>query len=188
MVKRFFPNSEFGIRNSESRGVTRFVFETPAGWVTMRVTDNGLCELALPCSTRAEAESRLLGKGVIEENVETHVEAVRLAGELRRYFAGERARFTVRVDLNGLTDWQRRVLMKTAEIPYGDLVTYGELAAAVGSSGAARAVGQAMARNPVPIVVPCHRVVAASGKLGGYSAGLQWKQRLLALEGVDLGF
>jgi len=188
MVKRFFRNSEFGIRNSKSSGATRFVFETPAGWVAARFTDNGLCELALPCSTRAEAESRLLGKGVIEENVETHVEAERLAGELRRYFAGERARFTVRVDLHDLTDWQRRVLLKTAAIPYGDLVTHGELAAAVGSPGAARAVGQAMARNPVPIVVPCHRVVAASGKLGGFSAGLEWKRRLLALEGIDLGF
>ena len=150
----------------------------------MAYTDRGLSALSLPVATRDEAERRFTGKGMALADGETFEQIGRFADDLKRYFLGERVAFEVELDLSGLTDWQRRVLLKAAEIPYGELMTYGELAAAVGSPGGGRAVGQAMARNPVPIVVPCHRVVAAFRKLGGYSAGLEWKRRLLRLEGT----
>ena len=164
---------------------SEFVLQTNAGWVAMAFTDRGLSALSLPVATQDEAERRFTNKGMAISDGECLEHISLFADDLKRYFLGERVSFEVELDLSGLTDWRRRVLMKTAEIPYGELITYGELAAAVGSPGAARAVGQAMARNPVPIVVPCHRVVAASGKLGGFSAGLEWKRRLLALEGIE---
>ena len=165
-----------------------FVSRTDAGWVAMAFTDSGLSALSLPVKTRDQAERSFAAKGMAVANVETFEQISRFADDLKRYFLGERVAFELELDLSDVTEWQRRVLLKAAEIPYGELMTYGELAAAIGSPGGARAIGQAMARNPVPIIVPCHRVVAASGKLGGFSAGLDWKRRLLRLEGIDLGF
>jgi len=153
--------------------------------MTAIFSNRGLRALALPVATREEAESQFVCKGMEETCVETDKEIAQLVNDLRRYFAGEPVKFAIELDLDGLTGWQKRVLMKAAEIPYGKVMTYGGLAVAVGSPGAGRAVGQAMARNPVPIVVPCHRVVAASGKLGGFSAGLDWKRKLLRLEGIE---
>lgn len=108
-----------------------------------------------------------------------------LARRLRAYAAGARDDFRdIEVDLLALSDFQRRVLECCRRIPYGKTLTYAQLAAEAGSPRAARAVGQCMAANPIPLVVPCHRVVATNGGLGGYSApgGIRLKQRLLALE------
>lgn len=108
-----------------------------------------------------------------------------LARRLRAYAAGARDDFRdIEVDPHGLTDFQRRVLQCCRRIRYGKRLTYAQLAAQAGSPRAARAVGQCMAANPVPLVVPCHRVVATNGGLGGYSApgGIRLKQRLLDLE------
>lgn len=105
-----------------------------------------------------------------------------------RYFAGKRLDFSgVKVALEG-TSFQRRVWQALREISYGEVVSYGELADKVGSSQGARAVGSACARNPIPIIIPCHRVVAADGTIGGYSAGtgVEVKRRLLALEGASI--
>lgn len=162
-----------------------FVFETPSGWMVAAFRGCRVCGLELPVSSRQEAAARCAIRGNDAPCAETLVEMERLADEMRRYFAGERIEFSVGVALDGLTDWRRRVLTKSAEIPYGEVMTYGQLAADVGSPKASRAVGQAMAANPVPIIVPCHRVVAASGSLGGFSGGIEWKRRLLALEGVE---
>ncbi len=108
--------------------------------------------------------------------------------ELNTYFRSnsEPFRFTVPVDWEalGLTPFQRRVLEETYQIPWGCVVTYGALARAVGNPAAARAVGRALAMNPVPIVIPCHRVVAASGALQGFSAGMDVKAFLLRHEGT----
>jgi methylated-DNA-[protein]-cysteine S-methyltransferase len=108
-----------------------------------------------------------------------------LAAALADYFAGRAARFNVDIDLDDRTPFQRQVLEACRRIPPGEVVTYGQLAAQVGRPRAARAVGQAMAANPVPLVVPCHRVVAADGSLCGFSAagGLEIKRRLLHHEG-----
>jgi len=95
----------------------------------------------------------------------------------------------VPVDLGAVTSPFRRRVLETLhrEVEYGETVSYGELAVMAGRPGAARAVGSAMATNPVPIVVPCHRVLAAGGRIGGYGGGLDVKRSLLAIEGVEVG-
>jgi methylated-DNA-[protein]-cysteine S-methyltransferase len=106
---------------------------------------------------------------------------------LREYSEGQSDDFSdVLLDLDDMTDFQRRVSLVCRTIPFGQTSTYGELAARVGSPNAARAVGAVMARNRLPIIIPCHRVVGTAGRLGGYSApgGLDTKRRLLRLEGV----
>lgn len=113
----------------------------------------------------------------------------RIAAQLDEYFAGRRTRFDVPVALDAVPgEFRRRVLATLAAgVGHGETVTYGELAAMAGRPGASRAVGGAMAANPVPILVPCHRVVAAGGRIGGYGGGLGTKRALLALEGVAVG-
>ena len=110
------------------------------------------------------------------------------AKQLAEYFSGRRVRFTAQLDLSSLNPFAKKVLRALARVPYGRTITYGQLAKRVGSGDAARAVGNVMAQNPVPIIVPCHRVVASGGSLGGFSApgGLALKRRLLSLESVDL--
>ncbi len=105
----------------------------------------------------------------------------RVAGEFSEYFAGQRRTFDFPIDLHG-TPFEMEVWTALQNIPYGSTVTYGELAAGLGKPGAARAIGSANGRNPIPIVVPCHRVIAAGGKLGGYGGGLTLKRQLLDLE------
>lgn len=108
------------------------------------------------------------------------------ARELREYLAGERRSFDVAVDLRLVrSDFQRRVLGELLKIPFGKTVTYGELAARAGRPGGARAVGGAVGKNPIPVIVPCHRVVASGGKLGGFSSGLSRKRWLHEHEGID---
>jgi len=105
------------------------------------------------------------------------------ARELKQYLDGKLSRFNTKLDFSSGTGFQKTVWKKLLEVPYGEVVTYKELACAVGSPGAARAVGNAVGKNPLPIVVPCHRVLAAKG-LGGYSCGMDIKKKLLRLEGV----
>jgi O-6-methylguanine DNA methyltransferase len=103
--------------------------------------------------------------------------------QLRQYFAGERREFTLPLDLYG-TDFQLRCWHALLEIDYGETRTYAQLARAVGSPNGFRAVGAANGANPVAIVVPCHRVIASDGTLGGYGGGLEVKEKLLRLEGA----
>jgi methylated-DNA-[protein]-cysteine S-methyltransferase len=103
--------------------------------------------------------------------------------ELAEYLAGARREFSVPVDWDAVSGFTRRVLEACARVPFGETVSYGELARAVGSPRAARAVGQALGRNQAPMIVPCHRVLAAGGKLGGFGGGLERKRWLLELEG-----
>ena len=108
--------------------------------------------------------------------------AERARQELAEYLAGSRTFFSVPVDLSGLAEFESEVLAAAARIPYGETTSYTALADAVGRPRAARAVGNACHNNPVAIIIPCHRVVAGGGKLGGYGGGLPLKRRLLALE------
>jgi methylated-DNA-[protein]-cysteine S-methyltransferase len=103
--------------------------------------------------------------------------------ELDEYFSGRRRHFDLLLDWSLVTPFQRRVLEATAAVPYGALATYSEIAAATGSPGAARATGNALGANPMPVVVPCHRVVRRGGDIGGYTGGLDRKRVLLGVEG-----
>ena len=102
--------------------------------------------------------------------------------ELSAYFAGRQRSFTAPCDLDGLPPFTRAVLRITAGIPYGEVRSYRWVAQRLGKPKAMRAVGNALARNPIPIIIPCHRVVRSDGALGGYALGLDWKRRLLDLE------
>jgi len=106
--------------------------------------------------------------------------------QLRAYLAGERRQFDLPLDAPPATDFQRLVWDACAQVPYGATASYAGLACAVSSPRAARAVGQALGANPLPILIPCHRILASDGSLGGYSGGLPMKRGLLALEGISL--
>jgi methylated-DNA-[protein]-cysteine S-methyltransferase len=107
---------------------------------------------------------------------------------LRAYLAGQLRTFDLPMDLSGVTPFQRRVYQRLLEIPFGQVVTYGRIAEDIGTraEGAARAVGQAVGANPLPILIPCHRVVGAGGRLTGFGGGPERKAALLALEGIDV--
>jgi methylated-DNA-[protein]-cysteine S-methyltransferase len=106
---------------------------------------------------------------------------------LQEYFAGERTGFDLDVDLSVLSDFEKSVLETARTIPYGEVIPYAELARRIQKPGASRAVGNALGHNPIAIVVPCHRVVRSDGSLGGYTGGVEYKRKLLAIEGrLDL--
>jgi methylated-DNA-[protein]-cysteine S-methyltransferase len=125
---------------------------------------------------------RVYGPGVVPD----HRRSSGLARELDQYFNGTRREFDVEVDLSGLTPFQTRILAATAKIPFGAVSTYQAVARRAGNEKASRAAGGALNHNPIPIVVPCHRVVGSNGSLVGYAGGLDVKRRLLAIEGADV--
>lgn len=112
----------------------------------------------------------------------------RIDQQIRDYFSRKLISFDLPIDLSAASAFQTNVLIACCEIPFGEVVSYGELAKRVGKPGGAQAVGGVMARNPIPLIIPCHRVVAADGRLHGYSAqgGLETKTRLLIFEGVQI--
>ncbi len=152
---------------------------TEAGAVHVAYTESGLYELLLPGEER---DDRVL----VSKNDPKWVQ--QLAADLHGYFAGKAVRFACPVDFSGYPPFFSRVLAAAAAIPYGELRTYRWLAIRAASPKAVRAVGQAMASNRTPVVIPCHRVLRSDGGLGGFSGGLRWKVRLLALEGTEGGF
>ena len=158
------------------------VVETAMGWLLLIGREGTLVEVWPPRPT-----SRAARGGVPPAAVESADGFGDLPERLRLYFEGKPVDFSnVEVSFDGLGQFEERVLRQTMKVPYGKLMSYGALAAAAGSPGAARAAGNAMRRNPAPIVVPCHRVIHADGSIGGYSGGLDLKRRLLALEGIVL--
>jgi methylated-DNA-[protein]-cysteine S-methyltransferase len=154
--------------------------DTPVGPLLVAVTDRGLCRVSFDPEPDRELESLARHFGVRVLRSRRPVDPVRR--ELDEYFEGKRRDFDVRVDLGGRSDFTRTVLEQLARIPYGEVTTYGTLAARAGRPRAARAVGTVMNRNPIPIVLPCHRVVGSSGSLVGYGGGLHRKRLLLDLE------
>ena len=155
-------------------------FSTDMGWVGILGSAKGLCRITLP-QRSVQAVHQLLGDGV---NYATRSPRrfEDLMGRLRIYLGGKMASFPDELDLSTATPFQRQVWEKTRLIPYGETRSYSWVAEQVSKPGAARAVGQALGRNPLPIIIPCHRVVARDGKLGGFSGGLGMKRRLLSLE------
>jgi methylated-DNA-[protein]-cysteine S-methyltransferase len=132
---------------------------------------------------RAELERDHARRGAALEWSPARLGAV--ARELERYFAGQARAFALEVAPEG-TPFQQRAWRELAKIPWGTTISYGELARRVGSPRASRAVGHAIGSNPIPIVLPCHRVIGANGALTGYGGGMERKQKLLALEGCFL--
>ncbi|HUV03564.1 MAG TPA: methylated-DNA--[protein]-cysteine S-methyltransferase [Armatimonadota bacterium] len=158
-----------------------YVFETRLGWVGIAGADGGIQRLVLPLPSKRQAE-KAVKEGMREQLVESKHDFSGEAARLRAYFRGERVKFKCEVDAAGSSAFDRRVWAAAREIGYGRVETYGWIAARIGQPHAARAVGQALGRNPVPIIVPCHRVIRSDGRLGGFSAGLEWKIRLLDME------
>jgi len=113
-------------------------------------------------------------------------ERKKLLGQMRKYFLKRRINFRVKIDWQNIPNFTRTVLEETKRIPYGEVRSYSEIAKILGLKQGARAVGQALGKNPMPIVVPCHRVIKSDGGLGGFGWGLQWKKRLLELEGWNI--
>jgi len=158
---------------------------TLVGNVFIASTEKGLCAVYVGDKT-LDAFKAQLARMFPDETLKKsspHLKAYRK--ELEEYFGGKRTSFTVPVDLSLVrSSFQRKVLRRLLALPFGRVTSYGELAERSGFPGAARAVGTTMASNPLAVVIPCHRVVASSGGLGGYSAGLSRKKKLLAHEGV----
>jgi methylated-DNA-[protein]-cysteine S-methyltransferase len=153
--------------------------DSPVGELLVAVTDRGLCRIAYRPDDALEELTDDFGARVLR--VPRRVDRVRR--ELDEYFEGHRREFELELDLTPVAEFNRRALDELARVPYGQVTTYGALAAKIGRPKAARAIGGAMNRNPIPIVLPCHRVVGADGSLVGYGGGLDRKTALLELEG-----
>jgi len=153
--------------------------ETPVGPLLLAATTHGLVRIAYGDPDRAlDQLARKLSPRILE--APKRLDIVRR--ELDEYFARKRTRFDVDLDWALVSDFGRRVLGATAAVPYGETATYGQVAGAAGNPKAARAAGRALNTNPIPIIVPCHRIVGASGALVGYAGGLERKVSLLQLE------
>ncbi|WP_457935942.1 methylated-DNA--[protein]-cysteine S-methyltransferase [Mesorhizobium sp. 10J20-29] len=170
------------------------ILETPLGFIGLAWTGQGLRRLCLPDTSRAVVERRLSRHDTDTMPVGTAHVGPEWLEELMRgicsYANGENTDFAdVPLDLAGIDAFRVAVYAAARKLRFGETVTYGELAARAGHPGLARETGAALGSNPVPLVVPCHRILAAGGKIGGFSApgGAASKARMLALEGVSIG-
>ncbi len=162
-------------------------FDTPIGILNIAVTEVGVCRVAFPVELSGDwlrwfdrhfGELPRLGSSPL---------LVEAAWQIAQYLRGARTRFTVPLDLRG-TPFQLAVWQRLQEIPYGSTVSYSELAREIGMPRGARAVGSASAGNPVPLLVPCHRVVGSAGELVGFGGGIKLKEQLLELERARIPF
>jgi len=153
------------------------VVASPVGDLHVAATGRGLCRISYQEDDWEEQLARGFGARVLRSPLDD------VRRELDEYFDGQRRSFDLPLDLR-LGDFPAAVLRELAQVPYGQTDTYGKLAARAGKPKAARAVGTIMNRNPIPIVLPCHRIVGANGALTGYAGGLEVKRRLLELEGA----
>jgi methylated-DNA-[protein]-cysteine S-methyltransferase len=170
--------------HDDERGL---IFPTAFGTCGIAWSADGLTRLQIPDRDASATERRLRARAETARPDEIPEWVNWAVISLQRYFAGRPIDFAgIAVDLKRCGDFHRRIYAALRDIPWGETTTYGALAATVGAPDAARAIGQAMGRNPVPIIVPCHRVLASGGKIGGFSApgGATTKERLLELEGV----
>ena len=167
-----------GDEPATAAGRVHTVVDSPIGPLWLVAEDGVLCRLSMQDQRHAPDTDDL---GIRDDDALADVRE-----QLDAYFAGDLRDVEVPLHLDG-TPFQQRVWASLREIPYGETISYGELAAHVGAPGASRAVGLANGRNPVAIIVPCHRVIAADGTLGGYGGGLERKRWLLDLEQVTAG-
>lgn len=160
--------------------------DTPVGPILVAVTDRGVCEVSYLTHHDAYAPVHELETRRILA-VERQASVTGAVEQLGEYFSGARDRFDLDVDLHGLTPFTRGVLEATSHVPYGEVTSYGRIADRIGNAKASRAVGNALGRNPIPIIIPCHRVVLSNGDLGWYTGGSEIKRSLLGIEGVSYG-
>ena len=156
--------------------------DSPIGPLLVAASERGVCRISFDPEPDAEAErlARAFGVRVLRAPLDEP------RRELDEYFEGRRRTFDLPLDLQAVPEFHRTILGELSRVPFGEVTTYGTLAAQAGRPRAARAVGTVMNRNPVPIVLPCHRVVGSTGKLVGYGGGLERKEFLLRLEGARL--
>ena len=163
-----------------TKKLTYTVFQTNQGWMGILASKAGILAATLPQTTRRQALD-LLG----EQAKQAAFSPDALSGLTRRfqdYYSGKKTAFPDALDFSGATEFQRQVWQAAQQIPHGETRSYGWIAKQIGKPQAARAVGQALGKNPFLIVVPCHRVIAGDGTLGGFGCGLPAKQKLLKLE------
>jgi methylated-DNA-[protein]-cysteine S-methyltransferase len=156
--------------------------DSPLGPLLLAITPRGLACISYSQFRSEDETLERLAARLSPRVVEAPARLDDARRQLDAYFSGRLTEFSLPIDWSLVGDFGRRVLGRTAAIPYGAVSTYGEVARAIGSPRAARATGNALGANPMPIVVPCHRVVASGGKMGGYPGGLERKQLLLTLE------
>ncbi len=205
---RATPEGEIDFSASRSFVASRLtrhasrVFRTPWGWVGLSASPRGVRTIILPKASRREVERALAGRrrstfdvrsSQSDARVRTNLEPRTLncgpilraaQSQIMAFLAGQRRDIAVPVDLSGRSAFQRRVWRAIRRIPYGRARSYKWVASRVGGARYARAVGLALGANPVPLVIPCHRVVTSGGSLGGFTGGRRLKRRLLALEGT----
>lgn len=155
-------------------------FNTGPGWMAVLSSSKGLVRVILPC-TSAQKARILLGNSISNAVQAPHL-FKDLIERFRAYFRGHKVVFADELDLSGATSFQCRVWKATGLIPYGETRSYMWVAEQIGKPGAVRAVGQALSRNPLPVIIPCHRVLSSDGRLGGFTGGLETKRYLLSLE------
>ena len=160
------------------------IFKSPWGWMGLSESEKGIDGIALPKPSKRAIETVLRDQShePFQSGASPRLEAARR--QLLDYLAGKRDTFNVALDLSNGTAFQRQVWRVLQRVPYGKLRSYQWIAARVGGPQYARAVGNAVGANPIPIVIPCHRIVAQDATLGGFSGGVSMKRKLLSLEGT----
>lgn len=180
------PPVEDLVARAEAEGLVDVAYDSvdsPIGRLLVATTTKGLVRI----SFHSEAEDLVLdelARRVSPRIVRAPAKVAPVARELDEYFAGRRRDFDLPLDWRLVGPYARKVLRATAKIPFGQVSTYREVARKAGNPAASRAAGNALGSNPIPVVVPCHRVLRTNGTLGGYGGGLDKKELLLRLEGV----
>ena len=162
------------------------VFKTKMGWIVILGSKDGLRAITLPQTTREQALDAV-GERVKQAELSTESFSG-LEQKLKGYYAGTKTAFIEKLDFSNATPFQRQVWEAAKLIPCGETRSYGWIAQQIGKPKAARAVGSALGKNPFLVIVPCHRVIAGDGTLGGFGGGLPMKQKLLKLEKEGLSF
>jgi methylated-DNA-[protein]-cysteine S-methyltransferase len=156
------------------------IFETPAGWIGLLGSDRGLSKTTLPQKTK-ELAGLALGRKLMDPTYLPQFFA-EVVDQIEAYFKGRLTDFRITLDLSGATAFEKQVWEATRTIPYGRTQSYRWVAQRIGKPLSSRAVGGALGRNPVPIIIPCHRVIGSDGNLRGFGGGLDMKRYLLDLE------
>jgi methylated-DNA-[protein]-cysteine S-methyltransferase len=167
-----------------TRSIVQTTFESPLGKMIIAATDKGLAGLWFEGQRHLPLE---LTGPILWPSDPTHPVLQKVIGQLQEYFAGQRTQFDVPLDLAYGTAFQQSVWQALLKIPQGGTASYGEVSQRIGKPAAVRAVGAAVGRNPISVIVPCHRVMGTNGALTGYAGGLERKAALLTLEGVLQG-